>query len=154
DPVHDGVTITSSELCGSCHTVHLPVLHRGKTIEHAYEQTTYPEWAFSAYRTGDSPDGPLPSGAGALAQSCQGCHMPNKDTSGNRYRSKIAAIQEYSNFPAAENTLPPDDIDLKERAGFGQHVLVGLNAFLLKMAWQFPDILGIRKTDPMLTSTG
>jgi hypothetical protein len=154
DPAHDGTTITSSELCGSCHTVHLPVLHRDKTIGHVYEQTTYPEWAFSAYRTGDSPDGPLPSGAGALAQSCQGCHMPNKDKSGNPYRSKIAAIQEYTNFPLAEHTLPPADIDLKERSGFGQHVLVGLNVFLLKMAWQFPDVLGIRKTDPMLTDSG
>ena len=40
------------------------------------------------------------------------------------------------------------------RSGFGKHTLVGLNVYLLKMAWQFPDILGIRKSDPMLTSTG
>ena len=80
--------------------------------------------------------------------------MPNKDAAGNPYRSKIAAIQEYSNFPQAEHTLPPADIDLPTRAGFGQHTLVGLNVYLLKMAWQFPDILGIRKTDPMLASSG
>ena len=125
-----------------------------KTIGRVYEQTTYPEWAFSDYRTGDSPDGPLPYGSGPQAQSCQGCHMPNKDAYGNPYRSKIAAIQEYSNFPHAEHTLPPDDIDLQERSGFGKHTLVGLNVYLLKMAWQFPDILGIRKTDPMLTDKG
>src|SRR4051794_9628521 len=117
-------------------------------------KTTYPEWAFSDYRTGDSPDGPLPYGSGAQAQSCQGCHMPNKDAFGNPYRSKIAAIQEYTNFPQAEHALPPEEIDLKERSGFGKHTLVGLNVYLLKMAWQFPDILGIRKSDPMLTSTG
>ena len=29
-------------------------------IGHVYEQTTYPEWAFSDYRTGTSPDGALP----------------------------------------------------------------------------------------------
>ena len=150
DPVHRQ-TITKPEMCGSCHTVHLPILHRGKTIGHAYEQTTYPEWAFSDFRTGDSVDGPLPYGSGPQAQSCQGCHMPNKDVFGNPYRSKIAAIQEYTNFPQAEHTLPPEDIDLQERSGFGKHTLVGLNVYLLKMAWQFPDILGIRKTDPMLS---
>ena len=112
---------------------------RGKTIGHVYEQTTYPEWAFSDFRTGDSPDGALPYGSGPQAQSCQGCHMPNKDAFGNPYRSKIAAIQEYSNFPQAEHTLPAADIDLQERAGFGKHTLVGLNVYLLKMAWQFPD---------------
>jgi hypothetical protein len=153
EPVHS-LTITSSELCGSCHTVHLPVLHMGKTIGHTYEQTTYPEWAFSDYRTGDSPDGELPYGSGPQAQSCQGCHMPNKDASGNPYRSKIASIQEYTNFPQAENTLDPKDIDLPERSGFGKHTLVGLNVFLLKMAAQFPDLLGIRTADPMLTKKG
>ena len=50
--------------------------------------------------------------------------------------------------------LPPQEIDLPVRSGFGKHTLVGLNVYLLKMAWQFPDILGIRKSDPMLTSTG
>ena len=153
DPKHSQ-TITSSEMCGSCHTVHLPILNKGEQIGHVYEQTTYPEWAFSDFRTGDSPDGPLPYGSGPQAQSCQGCHMPNKDAYGNPYRSKIAAIQEFSNFPQAENVLPPIDIDLQERSGFGKHTLVGLNVYLLKMAWQFPDILGIRKTDPMLSDKG
>src|SRR6185295_18874683 len=70
------------------------------------------------------------------------------------YRSKIAAIQEYTNFPQSEHSLPPEEINLPVRSGFGKHTLVGLNVFLLKMAWQFPDILGIRKSDPMLTTTG
>ena len=153
DPVHSQ-TVTSPELCGTCHTVHVPILHKGKTIGHAYEQTTYPEWAFSDFRTGDSVDGPLPYSSGPQAQTCQGCHMPNKDAYGNPYRSKIAAIQEYSNFPQAEHTLSPQEIDLPVRSGFGKHTLVGLNVYLLKMAWQFPDVLGIRKSDPMLTSTG
>jgi Cytochrome P460 len=153
DPEHN-TNVLSSELCGSCHTVHLPILHRGATIGHTYEQTTYPEWAFSDYRTGTSPDGPLPLGSGSQAQSCQGCHMPNTDAKGNPFRSKIAAIQEYTNFPQAENTLPPDEIDLPVRAGYGKHTLVGLNVFLLKMAWQFADVLGIRLNDPMLGKKG
>jgi hypothetical protein len=153
DPAHSQ-TITKPEMCGTCHTVHVPILHRGNTIGQAYEQTTYPEWAFSDFRTGESVDGNLPYGSGAQAQSCQACHMPNKDVMGNPYRSKIAAIQEHSNFPQAEYTLPPEEINLQERSGFGKHTLVGLNVYLLKMAWQFPDILGIRKTDPMLSSSG
>jgi hypothetical protein len=153
EPAHN-TNIKSSELCGTCHTVHLPVLSGGKTIAHTYEQTTYPEWAFSAYRTGATADGPLPFGPGALAQSCQDCHMPNKDSAGNPNRSKIASIQEYSNFPQTENTLPPQDIDLQVREGFGKHTLVGLNVFLLEMAAQFPMLLGIRPTDPMLGADG
>ena len=150
EPEHDR-NIMRSEACGSCHTVRLPIRHRGQPIGHTYEQTTYPEWAFSDYRTGDSPDGRLPSGAGPRAQSCQDCHMPNKDADGNPYRSKIAAIQEHGNFPQAEHTLPPGDIDLPVRSPFGKHTLVGLNVFLLKMAWQFPEVLGIRREDPMLS---
>ena len=59
-----------------------------------------------------------------------------------RYRSKIAGIQEYSNFPQAEHTLPAQEIDLPVRDGFAAHTLVGLNVFLIKMAQQFPDVLG------------
>ena len=142
--------VKSSEVCASCHTVHLPVLHRGRTIGHTYEQATYPEWAFSAYRTGETADGALPHGPGAKAQSCQSCHMPSKDSRGRPYESKIASIQEYTNFPAAEYTLPPEDIDLPERKDFAKHTLVGLNAFLVRMAKQFPQVLGIRTEDPML----
>ncbi len=153
EPVHS-TAIRSSEVCGSCHTVHLPVMNKGKVIGYTYEQTTYPEWAFSAYRTGDTPDGKLPYGAGSLAQSCQGCHMPNKDAAGKPLRSKIAGIQERSNFPQAEYALGAKDIDLKVREGFALHTLVGLNVFLVKMAQQFPDVLGIRTQDPMLVSKG
>jgi hypothetical protein len=160
EPAHSTVLL-SSELCGSCHTVHLPILKDGKPIEHVeggvthvYEQTTYPEWAFSDFRTGVSPYGLLPHNAGPEAQSCQDCHMPNKDALGNPYRSKIASIQEYTSFPQAEHTLDPKEIDLKERAGFGKHTLVGLNVFFLMMAQQFPEVLGVRPVDPMLTKKG
>jgi hypothetical protein len=149
-----GEHVRSSELCASCHVVHLPVLHRDRVVGHVFEQTTYAEWAFSDYRTGTTPDGDLPSGRGALARSCQDCHMPSHDDAGKPYRSKIAAIQEYSNFPQAENTLPPSDIDLPKREGYAKHTLVGLNLFLNQMAQQFPDVLGIRTISPMLTDKG
>ncbi len=153
EPVHYA-SLKTSELCGTCHTVHLPVMQRGEVIGHIYEQTTYPEWAFSDYRTGETPDGPLPAGAGARAESCQGCHMPSRDSSGKPYESKIASIQEFSNFPETDYNLGPQDIDLPVREGFARHTLVGLNVFFLKMAQQFPDVLGIRTQDPMLVGAG
>jgi hypothetical protein len=146
--------LRSSEVCGSCHVVHLPVLQRDKVIGHVYEQTTYAEWAFSDYRTGKTPDRDLPGGRGARAQSCQDCHMPSRAADGTLLKSKIASIQEYGIFPQAEHTLPAKDIDLERRTGFARHTLVGLNLFLTKMTQQFPDVLGIRGEDPMLTSMG
>ena len=130
------------------------VLQDGRIVARIYEQTTYPEWAFSAYRTGETPDGPLPLGAGSDPQSCQDCHMPSRDADAAPIRSKIASIQEYSNFPQAEHNLGPEDIDLPVREGFSVHTLVGLNVFLVKMAQQFPDVLGIRTLDPMLGTRG
>lgn len=153
DPVHDSA-IQSAETCGSCHTVHLPVIADGEIIDHTYEQTTYPEWAFSDYRTGTTPAGALPRGAGSKAQTCQDCHMKSTDAAGRPLRSKIASIQEYSNFPQAENVLSPAEIDLAVREGYSPHTLVGLNVFLIKMAQQFPDILGIRTQDPMMGDKG
>ncbi len=150
----ESATVTSPELCGTCHTVHLPVMQGAQEIGHTYEQTTYPEWAFSAYRTGVTPDGTLPFGPGSLAQSCQDCHMPKTDGQGKPFLSKIAGIQEHSNFPEVENGLPGNDIDLPVREGFARHVLVGLNVFLIDMAAQFSDVLGIATEDPMLGSMG
>jgi hypothetical protein len=141
-------------LCGSCHVVHLPVLRGAETVGHTYEQTTFAEWAFSGFRTGEGADGPLPLGAGGHPKSCQDCHMPSRDARGQPDRAKIASIQELSNFPQTENVLAGDEIDLKVREGFAQHTLVGLNLFFVKMAQQFPDILGIRTRDPMLTTKG
>ena len=161
-PMHNALGITpvdhdaimSSETCGTCHTVHLPVIKEGEIIAHTYEQTTYPEWAFSAYRTGSTPTGDLPAGPGATPQTCQDCHMPSLAADGTPNRSKIASIQEYSNFPQAENVLKGEDIDLEVREGYSLHTLVGLNVFLVKMAQQFPDVLGIRTSDPMMGKRG
>ena len=73
---------------------------------------------------------------------------------GSRFRSKIAGIQENSDFPQVENGLPAKDIDLPVRDGFARHVLVGLNVFLIEMADQFSSVFGIARQDPMLGSQG
>ncbi len=153
EPV-ERAAMRNSQVCGTCHTVHLPVMVGEEVLGYTYEQTTYPEWLFSAYRTGETADGSLPGGAGDRAQSCQGCHMASRDAAGNPFRSKIAGIQEFSNFPETEYDLGPEDIDLEVREGFARHTLVGLNVFFVKMAQQFPDLLGIRTQDPMLVSKG
>lgn len=148
-----GDAIKTSEMCGTCHTVHLPVLKDGKQVGTVYEQTTYAEWAFSGFRTGYTLDGGLPGGAGKMAMSCQECHMPSGDDKA-KFRSKIASIQEYSNFPAAANTFGPELLDLEARDGFARHTLVGLNLFLVEMFQQFPDVMGIPTADPMLGDKG
>lgn len=158
--------ITTSEVCGSCHTIHLPVLDNPQPEDRCgpqtdppdpfrcfpkrYEQTTYAEWAFSAYRSGWLGRQMLPAGPGATPRSCQDCHMPSRNADGSPTRSKIAAIEEYSNYPQTDYRLEAEEIDLPVREGYARHVLVGLNIFLIEMAQQFPQVFGIRSEDPGL----
>lgn len=150
-PMHNPA-IETSETCIGCHTVHLPVMRGTELLGRTYEQTTYAEWAFSAFRVGSTPDGPLPQGAGGKAQDCQGCHMPEEAGHGSdeAYRSKIASIEEVTGFPQAEHTAAREDVDLPYRTGFAKHLLVGLNYFLVQSAHQFPDVLGLPNVDQML----
>ena len=162
-PKHNA-DIQTSEVCGACHSIHLPVLDREqpeaqclpqtdppdpfRCFPKRYEQTTYPEWVFSAYRTGKLGSQELPGGAGATPLSCQQCHMPNTDSTGKPLVSKIASIEEYSNYPQTDYRLPAEAIDLPLRENYAQHQLVGLNTFLIEMAQQFPQVLGIRSQGP------
>jgi len=144
--------IYSSKVCGSCHSVVLPVFDGDtpwvrpgtRKPEVIIEQATYPEWVFSDFRDG----GPTP-------RSCQDCHMATTYPGvPGMLSSKIASIQEASNMPQTENRAPQSDIDLSPRSPFGRHTLVGLNVFFNQFAQQFPDILGIRVQDPMLGGKG
>lgn len=160
-PVQDPA-IQKSEMCASCHTIHLPVLDQPlqdkkgcedpleyldthdpfRCFPKRYEQTTYPEWVFSEFRTEEW--GGVP--AGSDPRSCQDCHMPHGEGDAS-YKSKIAAIEERSNYPETDYRLPAEDIDLPVRDDFARHYLVGLNVFFIKMAQQFPDVLGIPTAD-------
>jgi hypothetical protein len=166
-PKADAKFKTSSDLCGSCHTVHLPILHQGEIVGTVFEQTTYTEWAFSDFRTGETANypqglGQLPSGqpsVGKLRATCQQCHMesskfaphqdfpegllfPERDPD-KQFVSKIATIQEKTNYPKTDNTLPAEEIDLERRQGFARHTLAGLNVFFMSMVKQFPHVLGL-----------
>jgi hypothetical protein len=144
--------VLSSKVCGSCHSVVLPVFDGDqpyvrpgtKKPEIIIEQATYPEWVFSDFRDG----GPTP-------RSCQDCHMASSYPGLKApLGTKIASIQEASNMPQTENRQPQSAIDLNPRSPFGRHTLVGLNVFFNQFAQQFPDVLGIRVQDPMLGGKG
>jgi hypothetical protein len=72
------------------------------------------------------------------------------DQTAEKLVSKIATIEDASNFPEADFRLPPEDIDLEPREGYARHTLLGANLFLLQMFQQFPTLLGVPTKDPML----
>lgn len=136
--------IRSSDLCGSCHTIELPVFDKGKVVEKKFEQTTYLEWRNSAYAKGWKP------GTGTEKTSCQDCHMSNHFNK-QKLAFKIANIEDNT-FPHVSNRLPDDEIDLKERTGYARHTLYGLNVFINEMFVQYPVLLGLRQIDYMNTA--
>ena len=146
--------IKSARLCGSCHTIDLPVIDEkpdtliNSSMTHSIEQATYLEWLNSAYQN------ELGTPA-STAQTCQDCHMPRGYTSAARgldvpqIQTRIAIIQDDS-YPAVEHHAKADDLRVRHRKeGFARHELLGMNAFLLEMFRQFNDVLGLRKTDYM-----
>jgi len=133
--------IESSKLCGSCHTIVLPVYRvDGQQVvkngmpEQFYEQTTYLEWLNSEF----------------LDRSCQSCHMP-QNYKGNPLSYKIANIEDNT-FPAIPTRAPDQDITLVQRDDYHRHALLGINIFALEMFRQFRSELGLYQQDPMLRS--
>lgn len=143
--------IKSSRLCGSCHTIDLPVLD-GRPGQMSIEQATYLEWLNSQYQTEFGLPGPN-------ARTCQSCHMPTSYRSATKgldvpqLKEKIAIIEDEG-YPEAENRVPVQDITVRVRQeGYRRHEFLGLNAFLLQMFKQFNDVLGVRTPDYMSGST-
>ncbi len=151
--------IQKSAMCGSCHTVILPVLTPGKPYtpgdrvftnpnqKTEHEQNTYLEWRNSKYQDERPPVNP------ETAQSCQQCHMPGAYPSktGAKLKFKIASIEDET-LPAVEFRAPDEDIHLRVRGGNGEgnysrHTLVGLNLFVMEMFNQFSAPLGISSVD-------
>ncbi|MAT68869.1 MAG: hypothetical protein CMJ58_05040 [Planctomycetaceae bacterium] len=179
-PKHDPY-IQSSQMCGTCHTVVLPVVdnpfageHLADEIQttmlanqpveefqgfhHHIEQATYLEWLNSEYNNegayADRPTG----------RSCQDCHMgagldegdladdaQSPDFGPADTLTRIAAIQDTT-YPDAENLAPHKDLNVKVRKNHRRHHFAGVNVFLLEMFRQFDRVLGVRKTDYMTGS--
>lgn len=146
--------IQNARVCGSCHTIDLPVVDSppvrpvGPTTPHSIEQATYLEWLNSQYQNEFGKPGPN-------AQTCQDCHMPRKQVnprlsvSVDPIQTRMAIVEDET-YPAAEHRAPTNDIRVRFREkDFVRHELLGMNAFLLEMFKQFNDILGVRKSDYM-----
>lgn len=147
--------VSSPLLCASCHTIDLPVVDHGPTPTldgpHDVEQATYLEWLNSSYQTEYHP--------GPKARSCQSCHMPEGITDPNagvtlaHIATKIAFVEDAS-YPETTHEAPKSELHVQARqTGFRRHELLGLNAFLLEMFRQYPDIMGVRTSDYMSGST-
>src|SRR5262249_19451402 len=146
--------IQSPQMCGSCHTIVLPVMDSPHPGETEVEQTTYPEWLNSQYRNEYGSVGTTP-------KTCQQCHMPTGYTNKKQnidvtqIKTRMAIVQDLT-LPQTEHLATPDQINVRYRdEGFRRHELLGTNGFLLQMFLQpinndgNNDILGVRMKDYM-----
>jgi hypothetical protein len=128
---------SSSDACGSCHNILLPIItNEGEIIGASYEQTTNLEWINSDF---------APGRPGFL--SCADCHMPTT-FDGKQLSFPIANIESNETAPTTDR-LPDQDITLTERDVYARHSLHGLNLFINQFFQQFPIILGARQIDYM-----
>lgn len=157
--------IRDSAMCGTCHTINLPNIGLSKNkdpvltalepnenfqqLNHSIEQATYLEWLNSKYGPGKE------NKRTDSFKSCQDCHMPNRFALPNReanpdeiepVATQIATIQD-STYPAVEHQLATEEIFVPVRADYRRHEFAGLNAFLIEMFAQFPEILGVNDHD-------
>ena len=143
--------VKTSALCGSCHTVILPVFDKqGRQVKDTsgrpkefHEQMTYPEWQNSVYQNEREPFDH------AQARTCQDCHMQTKLGDLN-LAFRIANIEDDT-YPFTDGRAANKDIHLNVRDKYARHTLVALNQFGQMMFQQFPEILGIRTTDYMFS---
>jgi hypothetical protein len=162
--------VKSSQLCGTCHVVNLPMIDEPageeadsdplvvseqnpafKEFHHHIEQATYLEWLNSEYENEFDPNNPK-------AKTCQDCHM-SRDYHNqrltmdmDRIETRMAAIQDNT-YPEAESLAEHADLEVRRRTeGYARHNFRGLNVFLLEMFNQFDDVLGVRKFDFMTGS--
>ena len=166
--------LSSSQMCGTCHTVNLPAVDRPlvslepdeqeldlvvgenvdvfKQFKHHVEQATYLEWLNSEYENEFDQDNPN-------AKSCQDCHMSKglQDARNNididQIVTRIATVQDNT-YPDAENLAAHEALEIRVReSGYRRHNFSGLNAFLLEIVKQYDEILGVRKNDFMTGSS-
>lgn len=144
-----GDHIKTSALCGSCHTVILPVFdNKGRPVldqngkpKEFHEQMTYPEWQNSVYQDEREPIDR------AAVRTCQDCHMQKKFL-GQQLVFRVANIEDI-NYPYTDYRAADKDITVRVRDQFSRHTLLGINQFGLMMFEQFPELLGIRTADYM-----
>jgi hypothetical protein len=105
-----GDHVLRAELCASCHVLETqPMTMGGDPLGNVkfLEQSTYLEWLASDFGL-DGVDG----------KTCQACHMPNTDDSGNELETRIA------------RSPPGGDFLINPRKPFGRHLFVGANSVI------------------------
>jgi hypothetical protein len=113
----EGLHITGSALCATCHTLYTPALDPdtgAPSGTNFLEQGPYLEWQNSIYADGQ-----------AQEAQCQDCHMPEPGTG----------------YQTAISLLPGNAPDT--RSPYAQHTLVGGNAHLLQILRDYRAELGI-----------
>ena len=146
--------IQSPQLCGTCHTILLPVLDSPTKGTTSVEQATYVEWLNSDFRNEYGSKGATP-------ETCQECHMPTGYSNPGAglnvaaIEDKIAIVQDGT-YPAVEHLADPNDVNVRWRqTGYRRHELLGLNGFLLQMFLKpvnsnlNNEVLGVRLADYM-----
>ena len=146
--------IQSSQMCGTCHTIVLPVLDNPDPHKKSVEQATYVEWLNSQYRDEYG-------SVGADPKTCQDCHMPSNyvnartNTNVAVIKDKIAIVEDLT-YPVTDHLAEPADLDVRYRdEGYRRHELLGTNGFLLEMFQKPVDkdlnnkVLGVRLSDYM-----
>jgi hypothetical protein len=154
-PVHDAYT-QNGRICGTCHTIHLPVLDAISQPEKeakaeacqqekfSYEQATYLEWVNSSFQNVIND----PTRYSGGVKTCQDCHMSDS-LNGSVLQTKIANVED-NQYPAAERRAPNDQLNVPLRtSGVARHQFQGLNVYLLEMFSQFSADLGVRTCDYM-----
>src|SRR5271166_523447 len=147
----EGDQIKDSSLCGSCHTIILPVYKAdGEPVTVNGEQKTFTEQAtFYEWLNSEFADN------GSNPQSCQDCHMPKvfvHDDVPSPLDYNIANIEDNT-FPAVDHRAPDREITLTSRNDYHRHTLLGINVFALEMFKQFRPELGLYESDPMLRTS-
>ncbi len=117
-----GSQVDDPGLCATCHTLFTPYVGEDGTVAGEFpEQTPYLEWLNSSYS------------GGAMARSCQDCHMPK--------------IEEYIKI----TNRPP--WYRNKQFPFWKHHFVGANQFVLEMLRANPDELETVAYDAQFTET-
>ncbi|MBL8919572.1 MAG: hypothetical protein JNJ54_11965 [Myxococcaceae bacterium] len=127
-----GAHVQSSAMCGTCHALVTEALTpEGVATGHRMgEQLTYLEWRRSAFST---------EGGGTTPQSCQDCHMPDRQANGQPLSTRLARRPEGGDFPP-----------VSPRGPFSRHSFVGANTLLPKLLRQGRALLTPEATDAAL----
>ena len=90
-----GLHLSGSEMCATCHTLYTPILNvDGEIVGEFPEQVTYLEWFYSSYRS---------------SATCQDCHMPEAEGG-----VRISATSTNLRSPVSKHSIVGGNVFLLE----------------------------------------